>query len=118
MRMSTSLPGNVVPFRRMNSFSTSSKPDQKSLMEAVYNAGSLPIPAADQDTKVLASRLQVFGFVVIDEVQSDGSARRLRPSEAILAHTARPWRISKPSVDWDRSIRVPASDRSLFDPVA
>ena len=117
MRMSANVSSNVVPFRRPKLFSAP-RPDQKSLMDAVYSAGSLPIPAADEDTKVLASRLQVFGFINIDEVQADGTARRLRPSEAILAHTARPWRISKPSVDWDRSIRVPASDRSLFDPVA
>jgi hypothetical protein len=117
MRISTEASSNVVPFRRAKPFAPS-KPDQKTLMDAVYTAGSLPVPAADEDTKVLASRLQVFGFVVIDEVRPDGSARRLRPSEAILAETHRPWRVSKPSVDWQRSIRVPAADLSLFDPVA
>jgi hypothetical protein len=115
--MSTSVASNVVPFRKAKPSGTS-RPDQKSLMDAVYTAGSLPIPAADRDTKVVASRLQVFGFVVLDEIQGDGTARRLRPSEAILANTGRPWRISKPSKAWDGSLRVPAADLSLFDPVA
>ena len=117
MRIATDASSNVVPFRRTKPFA-SSKPDQKALMDAVYSAGSLPVPATDEDTKVVASRLQVFGFVVIDEVCPDGTARRLRPSEAILAETNRPWRISKPSVDWQRSIRIPSTDLSLFDPVA
>ena len=48
-------------------------------------AGSLPIAADDRATKVMATRLTIFGFVVIDEVQADGTARRLRPSEAFHA---------------------------------
>jgi hypothetical protein len=41
--------------------------------------------------------LQLFGFVVVEEVQSDGSLRRLKASETIQAATARPWRVSKSS---------------------
>jgi hypothetical protein len=65
-------------------------------MDAVYSAGSLPIAAEDCATKAMATRLTIFGFVVIDEMQADGTARRLRPSEAIHTSMARPWRVSKP----------------------
>ena len=54
-------------------------------MDAVYAAGSLPIAADDRATKVMATRLTIFGFVVIDEMQADGTPRRLRPSEAFHA---------------------------------
>ena len=88
---------NVVAFRhaRPQSFS---RRDQKHLMEAVYSAGSLPILAGDRDAKAMAARLQLFGFVVIEEIEVDGSTRRLRSSEAVAASLARPWRVSKPSV--------------------
>jgi hypothetical protein len=46
----------------------------------------------------MAARLLLFGFVVIDEIEPDGVARRLRSSEAVQASLARPWRVSKPSV--------------------
>jgi hypothetical protein len=71
--------------------------DQKSLMEAVYAAGSLPVAPQDRTTKVTAAGLQLFGFVVVEEVQADGSLRRLKASETIQAATARPWRVSKSS---------------------
>jgi hypothetical protein len=82
-------------------------------MDAVYLAGSLPIAADDRATKVMATRLTIFGFVVIDEVQADGTARRLRPSEAFHASLSHPWRVSKPAgryaiAEW------PECDRSLF----
>lgn len=83
-------------------------------MDAVYAAGSLPIPADDRATKVMATRLTIFGFVVIDEIQADGTARRLRPSEAIHASTARPWRISKPTSRYMVDDSLPASDQDLF----
>ena len=67
-------------------------------MEAVYSAGSLPVVADDRETKAMAARLQLFGFVVIEEVEADGTTRRLRSSEAVEASLARPWRVSKPSV--------------------
>jgi hypothetical protein len=82
-------------------------------MDAVYAAGSLPIAAEDRATKAMATRLTIFGFVVIDEVQTDGSARRLRPSEAIHTSTAHPWRVSRPSSRY--ALRdVPATDAELF----
>jgi hypothetical protein len=88
---------NVVAFRQARPQSYARR-DQKNLMEAVYSAGSLPVPADDRGTKAMAARLQLFGFVVIEEVATDGSTRRLRSSEAIDASPARPWRVSKPSV--------------------
>ncbi|HZH53820.1 MAG TPA: hypothetical protein VEZ16_18290 [Microvirga sp.] len=83
-------------------------------MDAVYTAGSLPIAADDRATKVMATRLTIFGFVVIDEVQADGTTRRLRPSEAIHASTAHPWRISKPTSRYMVDDSLPVSDRDLF----
>jgi hypothetical protein len=89
-------PTNVLRFRAARSPSAL-RLDQRGFMDAVYAAGSLPVAADDRTTKVMATRLTIFGFVVIDEVQADGSARRLRASEAFLASDARPWRVSKPS---------------------
>ncbi|WP_040639277.1 hypothetical protein [Microvirga lotononidis] len=83
-------------------------------MDAVYAAGSLPIAADDRATKVMATRLTIFGFVTIDEVQADGTVRRLRPSEAFHASTAYPWRVSKPSGRYRLADDWPESDRELF----
>lgn len=83
-------------------------------MDAVYAVGSLPIAADDRATKDMATRLTIFGFVVIDEMQADGTARRLRPSEAFRACTANPWRVSKPSGRYRVDDDLPASDRDLF----
>jgi hypothetical protein len=87
---------NVVRFRQARPQSHSRR-DQKHLMEAVYSAGSLPVDANDRETKVMAARLQLFGFAVIEEIEPDGTARRLRSSESLAASLARPWRVSKPS---------------------
>ena len=83
-------------------------------MDAVYAAGSLPIAADDRATKAMATRLTIFGFVVIDEIQADGSARRLRPSEAVRASMDRPWRVAKPTSRYALADDIPASDASLF----
>src|SRR3712207_5571593 len=88
--------GNVVAFRQARPQSYSRR-DQRHLMEAVYSAGSLPVLAEDRETKAMAARLQLFGFVVIEEIAADGTPRRLRSSEAVAASLARPWRVSKPS---------------------
>src|SRR5918994_3339776 len=88
--------------------------DQRSLMDAVYTAGSLPIAADDRATKAMATRLTIFGFVVIDEVQADGMGRRLRPSEAFHASTALPWRVSKPSGSYRMDDAIPETDEDLF----
>lgn len=83
-------------------------------MDAIYAAGSLPIAAGDRATKAMATRLMIFGFVVIDELQTGGAMRRLRPSEAIHASTARPWRVSKPSGRYRVDDEWPETDRELF----
>ena len=105
---------NVVPFRSVRK-AISPRRDQKGLMEAVYSAGSLPVQAGDRETKVMAARLQVFGFVVIDEIKPDGSLRRLRPSESIEGATGRPWRVSKPSFS-GLAVGIPDTDGSIFEP--
>jgi len=88
---------NVVAFQQARPQSYSRR-DQKNLMEAVYSAGSLPVLADDGATKAMAARLQLFGFVVIEEIAADGTTRRLRSSEAMEASLARPWRVLKPSL--------------------
>jgi hypothetical protein len=98
MSDSIALPTNIVRFRRPHSPSApcARAADQHHFLDAVYAAGSLPVAADDRSTKVIATHLTIFGFVTIDEVQGDGTIRRLRPSEAVRA-SARPWRVSKPS---------------------
>jgi hypothetical protein len=89
---------NVVPFRQpvpAGFASTGAETVQRSLMDAVYAAGSLAVAASDRETKLVASRLQVYGFVRVDEVATDGTLRRLRASEAIRAGCDRPWRVTK-----------------------
>lgn len=71
--------------------------DQKSLMDAVYAAGSIPVSAQDVATKRMAARLQILGFFEVSEVGWDGSLRALRPSETMRAEETRPWRIAKPA---------------------
>ncbi len=106
-------PTNVIRFPGARS-SANPRREQRGLMDAVYAAGSLPIDAGDRATKAMATRLNIFGFVVIDEMQADGSPRRLRPSEAIHGCTARPWRVSKPSGHYHIDDDVPETDRDLF----
>ncbi len=113
MESRSSQPTNVIRFPGARS-SAHPRRDQKSLMDAVYVAGSLPIAAADRPTKVMATRLTIFGLVVIDEVQADGTIRRLRPSEAIHASVAHPWRVSKPSSRYQVDDEWPDSDLDLF----
>lgn len=95
--MSMSSAANVIAFRGARK-TASPQRDQKGLMEAVYTAGSLPIPADDRETKIMASRLQIFGFVVIEQVEADGTLRKLRSSEAVESTATRPWRVSRPSI--------------------
>ncbi|MFL5204156.1 MAG: hypothetical protein ACJ8B9_18960 [Microvirga sp.] len=104
---------NVIRFPGARS-SANPRRDQKSLMDAVYAAGSLTIGAGDRITKAMATRLTIFGFVVIDEVQANGMARRLRPSEAFHASTDWPWRVSKPSSRYCSDDDIPETDRDLF----
>ena len=96
MESTSALPTNVIRFPGARS-SASPRRDQKSLMDAVYAAGSLPIAADDRASKDMATRLTIFGFVVIDEMRPDGTRRRLRPSEAFQASSRHSWRVSKPS---------------------
>ncbi len=95
---------NVVPFRRVvappplgeREAGLRRRGEQRMLMETVYALGTMVLGAEDRETKLTASRLQVYGFVTIEELGEDGRGRRLRPSEAIRARTDRPWRLSKP----------------------
>lgn len=113
MESRSSQPTNVIRFPGARS-SANPRRDQKSLMDAVYAAGSLPIAADDRATKDMATRLNIFGFVVIDEVLSDGTARRLRPSEAFQSSALHPWRVSKPSSRYRVDDDWPETDQDLF----
>jgi hypothetical protein len=86
--------------------------DQKALLDAVYTAGSLPIGAGDLSTKRMAARLQILGFLQVDEVAHDGGLRRLLPSETVRADGERPWRVSRPK---NHSFFSPAGRISLAD---
>ncbi|HJE26002.1 MAG TPA: hypothetical protein K8W01_20330 [Methylorubrum populi] len=119
-----SVADNVIPFRRPAPTPTlardggrsRSRADQRSLMDAVYATGSIPVAAGDRETKLIASRLQVYGFLTIEELDEDGTLRRLRPSEAIRARSERPWRLSKASYGAGLSVTIPTVDDFLFEP--
>lgn len=120
---------NVVPFRRTARLQQSATPhsaprgvaarrsEQRALMDSVYATGSLSVAAGDRETKLIAARLQVYGFVLIEEIGADGRPRRLRPSEAIRARTDSPWRLSKASYGAAAglAVTIPAVDDFLFD---
>jgi hypothetical protein len=119
---------NVVPFRRAARLPQAAsiapqasvaarRSEQRALMDAVYATGSLSVAAGDRETKLIAARLQVYGFLLVEEIAADGAPRRLRPSEAIRARTDCPWRLSKASYGAGASLAVtiPAVDGFLFD---
>jgi hypothetical protein len=85
---------NVVAFRRRNAHAPARHP--KSIVEAVYAAGSIAIPADDVAIKTAAVMLQALGFLVIEEILADGTPRKLSRREAKGA-LGRPWRLSKPA---------------------
>ena len=98
MRTDSALATNVVRFPGPRAVQSQNR-DQKGLLDTVYTSGSFVIAAEDKDTKLMASRLQVFGFLNIAEIMMDGSIRTLRPSESAKAGLVRPWRLSRPSFD-------------------
>ncbi|KQO58167.1 MULTISPECIES: hypothetical protein [unclassified Methylobacterium] len=116
---------NVVPFRRpgrpqpqapvVSPSLAARRVDQRALMDAVYASGTLAVAAGDRETKLIAARLQVYGFLTVEELSEEGALRRLRPSEAIRAQADRPWRLSKAAYGSGLSVTVPAADDFLFD---
>jgi hypothetical protein len=84
---------NVVPFRRRSAGPTR---HPRTLMEAVYSAGELAVPADDIPIKTAALMLQALGFLTVEEILADGTARRLGRGQARQA-IDRPWRLSKPA---------------------
>jgi hypothetical protein len=109
MSMSASSPGSstdrssrasatLIPFpnrRASDPAPDRSRQEQKRLLDAVFATGALEIAAGDVRLKGLAARLQILGFVAIDEIGEGGRARRLRPSEAIEAEAHHPWRLAR-----------------------
>ncbi|TDR93671.1 hypothetical protein [Enterovirga rhinocerotis] len=104
MSSSAAVSSNVIRFPGPRALK-SSKTEQKGLLDMVYTSGAMMVAADDRETKALASRLQVFGFLNISEINTDGSARKLRPSEVARLSMTRPWRLSRPSFD-----ALPAED--------
>lgn len=88
---------SVVPFRsRQPAIAPHRHP--RYLMDMVYAAGSVAIPADDRQNKIVAALLQGMGLVLIDEVLADGSARRLGSGEARVTKARGPWRVLKPAI--------------------
>ncbi|KQP07547.1 MAG: hypothetical protein Q7T93_09515 [Methylobacterium sp.] len=120
---------NVVPFRRAapppaqprgaspprKATNATRRGDQRAVMDAVYATGTLAVAAGDRETKLIAARLQVYGFLTIEEIDADGALRRLRPSEAIRARPERPWRVTKASYGASLAVTIPAVDGFLFE---
>ena len=84
---------NVVAFRRRAAPVRARH--SKGLIEAVYSAGSIAVPADDVATKTAAVMLQALGFLLVEEILADGTPRPLTRGEARNA-LGRPWRLSKP----------------------
>jgi hypothetical protein len=88
---------SVVPFRsRQPAVAPHRHP--RYLMDMVYAAGSVAIPADDRQNKIVAALLQGMGLVLVEEVQPDGSARRLGTGEARVTKARGPWRVLKPAI--------------------
>jgi hypothetical protein len=100
---------NVVAFRRPAERRPTRHP--KSLIEAVYAAGSIAVPADDIAVKTAAVMLQALGFLVIDEILADGTPRKLARGEARHA-MSRPWRLSKPA--FSGAAGIPDSDGAFL----
>ena len=83
---------NVIPLKRRDSRNAAAPP--KTILERIYTAGSLALPADDVATKMVAVMLQALGFIVIDEILADGTPRRLERGKARSAMD-RPWRLAK-----------------------
>lgn len=103
---------NVVAFKPRTASAVQAHP--KSLLERIYTAGSLSLPADDVATKTAAVMLQALGFLVIEEVLADGTLRGLARGQARTAMD-RPWRLSKPA--YSGEIGVPDGQGSLQRPV-
>lgn len=70
----------------------------RELLERVYAAGSLPVGADDLAIKCALAALAAFGFLAIEEIQADGTARQFGHGEAREGSAVRrPWRVSKPA---------------------
>ncbi|MGO4389589.1 hypothetical protein AB4Y85_18860 [Microvirga sp. 2YAF29] len=68
----------------------------KTLLERIYAAGSLSVPADDLATKMACVTLQGLGLLVIEEILADGTPRLLERGKARQSMD-RPWRLSKPA---------------------
>jgi hypothetical protein len=81
----------VVPFARK---APSREAERAALLDAVSSAGSLEIVPRAFAARHAAAALHLMGFVSLDELQPDGSARRLKPSDAMKATPLLTWRIA------------------------
>jgi hypothetical protein len=88
---------------------TAPRREPRSLMEAVYSAGSVVLRADDRSARMVAAILGRLGFFCVDEMRPDGAVRRLGPSEMRLNACAHPWRVSKADFagDADRPDEAP-----------
>ena len=79
---------------------TASWSNPRVLLERIYAAGSLLVPAHEREARWAVAVLASLGFLVVEEIQVNGTARRLGPGEAGRDSTvarARPWRVSRPA---------------------
>ncbi len=92
-------PSTVVRLKPRNAVSRSASTGRhpRHLLEDVYTAGSLPVQADDLPTKLLAVTLSSLGFLVVEEIQPDGTARRIGTRMNRSACDPRPWRLLRPA---------------------
>jgi hypothetical protein len=82
---------SVVPFEKK---SPSREAERAALLDAVSAAGRLDIVPRAFAARHAAAALHLMGFVSLEELQPDGSARRLRPSDAMNATPLLTWRVA------------------------
>jgi hypothetical protein len=83
--------GSVVPFPRR---CINRQAETAALLDAVASSGSLEIVARAFAARDAAAALHLMGFICIDEMQPDGSERRLSASDARFAAPFLTWRVT------------------------
>jgi hypothetical protein len=84
---------SVVPFPRRSTFNRQA--ETAALLDAVGSAGSLEIVPRAFAARDAAAALHLMGFVHLEEMQPDGSVRRLSAHDARSAAPFLNWRVTR-----------------------
>jgi hypothetical protein len=84
--------GSVVPFARRH---TNRQAETAALLDQVSSGGCLEIVPRAFAARDAAAALHLMGFVAIDEIQPDGTQRRLKASDAQGSPPFLTWKVSR-----------------------